>query len=62
MTRQKPSTRFKICNVCGDDTDSWTLEDNAPICKYCKPIKKLKLLTETGMINKILEKGQIKLQ
>lgn len=48
----------KICNLCGEECEVYTVVDNAPICSYCLGIKakrkQTKILSEEEMIQKLL--------
>ena len=60
MKRKITKDMEKICNICGEGTLKYTVEDNAPLCKDCRPPKKKKVSSESNMLRKILEGEKIK--
>ena len=60
MTKQKSLNQQKICNICGNDCEVWSVDKNAIICKDCKPNTKKKIISETDMLNKIISGEKIK--
>jgi hypothetical protein len=56
MSNSLQKDRQKICNLCGNDCEVWSIDRNAIICKDCKPIPKVpkKIPNEAQMIQKII--------
>ena len=59
MVRKMSKEREKFCNICGESVLVYTVQDNAPLCSKCVPVKEVKkIMNEKQMLNKILKRGK----
>lgn len=53
--KHKSASRLKMCGLCGEDCLIYTVIDNMPVCKDCKPLPKKKIPNEASMLKSLLK-------
>ena len=60
-SRKMSVNQEKICNICGELTLVYTVQDNAPLCNDCMPNKQIKKIKSEGqMVQTILGGEDVK--